>query len=218
MPGMLRVGVPFLAAIVLVGALPGCASGPEHVAFENKVFYQYDTLNPAVAAKSLENRYPPLDKAEQAPLPEYMGISLMDGVVHISRPRDWVIRAGSTNREHRWVEYVSPNEYMVAIYETVEAPDEPWREVMGRYEDQAKKAGAELLGARVPMATVNAQGRAYTVRRAVPAAKGPMLNYSNEYLIRSDRRIILVQIVHHEEKLAPMDSELRRVLETLEVY
>lgn len=218
---MLRAGASSLVTLLLAGAsgaLAGCGGAPEHVAFENRVFYQYDTLNPAVAAKSLENRYPPLDRAEQPPLPEYLGISLMDGVVHISRPRDWVIRAGSTNPEHRWVEYVSPNEYMVAIYETVESPDEPWREVMGRYEEQAKKAGAELLGARVPMATTNAQGRAYTVRRAVPAAKGPMLNYSNEYVIRSDRRIILVQIVHHEEKLAPMDAELRRFVETLEVY
>jgi hypothetical protein len=198
-------------------SLSGCGSGPEHVAFENRVFYQYDTLNPAVAAKSLENRYPPLDKSEAAPLPEYVGISLMEGAVHISRPRDWVIRAGSANPERRWVEYVSPNEYMVAIYELVESPLDPWRDVMGRYEEQAKKAGADLLGQRIPMATINAQGRAYMVRRAVPAAKGPMINYSNEYLLRSDRRIVLLQIVHHDEKLAPMDVELRRVVETLEV-
>jgi hypothetical protein len=217
---MLRAGVPSLVPFLLAAAsaaLSGCASGPEHVAFENRVFYQYDTLNPVVAAKSLENRYPPLDKGEAPPLPEYMGISLMDGAVHISRPREWVIRAGSAEPEHRWVEYVSPNEYMVAIYELVESPDETWREVMGRYEDQAKKAGAELLGQRIPMATVNAQGRGYTVRRAVPAAKGPMINYSNEYLLRSDRRLVLVQIVRHDEKLAPMDAELRRVVETLEV-
>ena len=221
MLSMLRAGVTSVAVLVLTGAtgaLGGCASGPEHVAFENKVFYQYDTLNPAVAQKALENQYPPLDKQEAPPLPQYIGVSLMDGVVHVSRPREWVIRAGSTNREHRWVEYVSPNEYMVAIYELVESPDEPWREVMDRYEAQAKKAGAELLGQRVPMATANAQGRAYEVRRAVAAAKGPMLNYSNEYLIRSDHRIVLVQIVHHDQKLAPMDSELRRVIETLEVF
>jgi hypothetical protein len=198
-------------------AAAGCASAPEHVAFENKVFYQYDTLNPAIAAKALEAAYPPLDKQETPPLPQYVGISLMNGAVHISRPRDWVIRAGSTNAEHRWVEYVSPNEYMVAIYETVESPSEPWFEVMGRYEDQAKKNGAELLGQRVPMATANAQGRGYLVRRAVAAAKGPMINYANEYLLRSDHRIVLLQIVRHDQKLAPMDGELRRVVETFEV-
>ena len=100
----------------------GCASGPEKVAFENKVFYQYDTLNPAQAAKSLEAHYPPLDKTEAPPLPEYTGVSVLEDAVHISRPRDWVIRAGSAQAEHRYIEYVSPNEYMVAVYELVESP------------------------------------------------------------------------------------------------
>jgi hypothetical protein len=119
--------------------------------------------------------------------------------------------------ERRYVEYVSPNEYMVAVYELLESPLDPWREVEGRYEEGAKKAGADIVGERVPMATENAQGRAYLVRRPVAAAKGPLVNYSNEYLLRSDNRIVLVQIVHHGEKLAPVDDELRRVIETLEV-
>jgi hypothetical protein len=205
-----------LAAVALSPC--ACSSAPEHVAFENRVFYQYDTLTPAIAAKSLETHYPPLDKQEVAPLPEYLGISLMDGVVHVSRPRDWVIRAGSTQFEHRYVEYVSPNEYMVAIYELVESPLDPWRDIMDRYEDQAKKAGADFLGQRVPMATANSQGRGYLVRRAVPAAKGPLVNYANEYLLRSDRRIVLLQIVHQDQKMVPLEPELRRVVETLEVY
>lgn len=202
---------------MLVAVLSGCGGGPEPVAFQNKVFYQYDTLNPAQAAKSLESHYPPLDKSETPPLPEYVGVGVLGDVVHISRPKDWVIRAGSVQPEHRYIEYVSPNEYMVAVYELVESPDEPWREVMGRYEDQAKKSGADLLGKRVPMATDNAQGRGYVVRRPVAAAKGPLVNFSNEYLLRSDHRIVLLQIVHHGQNLAPMDGELRRVVETLRV-
>ncbi len=82
-----------LAATVVLGA--GCGSAPEHVAFENKVFYQYDTLNPAQAAKTLETHYAPLDKTEAPPLPEYVGVGVLGDVVHLSRPRDWVIRAGS---------------------------------------------------------------------------------------------------------------------------
>jgi hypothetical protein len=119
--------------------------------------------------------------------------------------------------EHRYIEYVSPNEYMVAVYELVESPLDVWLEVMGRYEEQAKKSGANLLGQRVPMATANAQGRGYLVQRPVAAAKGPLLNYSNEYLLRGENRIVLLQIVHHDMKLAPMDAELRRMVETLEV-
>ena len=203
-----------LAAALLAA---GCGSGPEHVAFENKVFYQYDTLNPAQAAKTLESHYAPLDKTEAPPLPEYVGVGVLGDVVHLSRPRDWVIRAGSVEPEHRYIEYVSPNEYMVAVYELVESPDETWREVLGRYEEQAKKAGADLLGQRVPVATENAQGRGYVVRRPVAAAKGPLVNYANEYLLRSDHRIVLLQIVHHGQSLAPVDGELRRVVETLRV-
>jgi hypothetical protein len=219
---MLLASPPFLRIATAAGTLAaalcaGCSGAPEPIAFQNKVFYQYDTLNPVVAARAIETAYPPLDQQESPPLPQYVGISLLDGVVHISRPRNWVIRAGSVEREHRYVEYVSPNEYMVSIYELVESPDEPWREVMGRYEEQAKKAGADLLGQRIPMATANSQGRAYVVRRPVAAAKGPFVNYANEYLLRSGRRIVLVQIVHQDENFAPVEGELRRVVETLEV-
>jgi hypothetical protein len=204
-------------AVAAACLLSACGGAPEKAAFQNKVFYQYDTLNPAQAAKSLEGHYPPLDKSETPPLPEYMGVSVLGDAVHISRPRDWVIRAGSVEPEHRYIEYVSPNEYMVAVYELAESPLDVWLEVMGRYEDQAKKSGADLLGKRIPMATSNAQGRGYFVRRPVAAAKGPLLNYSNEYLLRGEHRIVLLQIVHHEETLVPMDAELRRVVETLEV-
>ena len=185
----LGVGVGWVAAVALAGSLSACGGAPEKVAFENKVFYQYDTLNPAQAAKSLEAHYPPLDQSESPPLPEYTGVSVLGDAVHISRPRDWVIRAGSIEAEHRYIEYVSPNEYMVAVYELAESPLDVWLEGMGRYEEQAKKSGAELLGQRVPMATANTQGRGYFVRRPVAAAKGPLLNYSNEYILRGDRRI-----------------------------
>ena len=211
-----RLGLAAAVAVV-AASLSACGGAPEKVAFENKVFYQYDTLNPAQAAKSLEAHYPPLDQNEAPPLPEYTGVSVLGDTVHISRPRDWVIRAGSAQPEHRYIEYVSPNEYMVAVYELVESPLDVWLEVMGRYEEQAKKSGADFLGQRVPMATSNAQGRGYLVRRPVAAAKGPLVNYSNEYLLRGEHRIVLLQIVHHDMSLVPMDAELRRLVETIEV-
>ena len=204
-------------AVAAACMLSACAGAPEKAAFQNKVFYQYDTLDPAQAKKTLEQHYPPLDKSETPPLPEYMGVSVLGDAVHISRPRDWVIRAGSSEPDHRYIEYVSPDEYLVAVYELAESPRDAWLEVMGRYEDQAKKSGADLLGKRIPMATSNAQGRGYFVRRPVAAAKGPLVNYSNEYLLRGEHRIVLLQIVHHEESLVPLDAELRRVVETLEV-
>lgn len=195
----------------------GCAGGPAPDAFQNKVFYQYDSLGNGGDTRALEQRYPPLDQGATAPLPEYVGIGLMGGAVHISRPRNWVIRAASGRAEHRFIEYVSPREYIVSVYELVDSPDDPWLDIMTRYEEQAAKSGADLLGQRIPMATWNAQGRAYVVRRPVPASKAPLVNYAHEYLIRSDRRIVLVQIVHHDEDLEELGTELRRFVDTLEV-
>jgi hypothetical protein len=206
-----------LAAALACVPLAACSSAPEPVAFQNPIFYQYDSLAGSAEAQSLEQRYPPLDKSEAPPLPEYTGVAVLGGAVRISRPRDWVIRAGSLRPERRYVEWVSPNQYVVAVYELAESPDETWRDVMARYEEQATKSGAELLGAHVPMATYNAQGRAYFVRRAVPAAKAPLVNHANEYLLRSSRRIVLLQIVHHDPDLDPIGAELRRVVETLQV-
>jgi hypothetical protein len=209
----LVLGTTLLAC---AAALSGCAHGPEPVALQNKVFYQYDANN-ASQAKELESAYPSLDKADQPPLPRYVGVSVLGDAVRLSRPRDWVIRAGSMQAEHRYIEYVSPNEYMVTVYELVESPLDPWTGILARYEEEGSKSGADFVGKHIPMATWNAQGRGYVVRRAVPAAKAPLVNYANEYILRSDRRLVLLQIVHHDENIAPLQDELRRVVETFQV-
>ena len=214
-----QLALVLVRALALAGCLAasGCSSGPVPSAFQNKVFYQYDTLGNGADARMLEQRYPPLDLGASRPLPDYLGIGLMGGAVRLSRPSNWVIRAASGRPEHRFIEYVSPSEYLVAVYELGESPEDPWLDIMTRYEDQADKAGADLLGQRVPMATANAQGRGYVLRRPVAAAKGPLVNYAHEYLLRSEHRIVLLQIVHHGEKLDELGGELKRVLETFEV-
>jgi len=213
---MLRAGARATCGVLALAAgLFGCSSAPEPLAFQNKVFYEYDSYS-RQSLRDIEVHYPPLDKRESPPLPEYVGISVFGGAVHLSRPRDWVVRAASAQPEHRYVEYVSPKEYVVGVYETLESPLDPWLDVMGRYEKQAADSGADMLGQRIPMATWNAQGRGYLVRRPVAAAKGPLVNYSNEYLLRGEHRIVLLQIVHPDEKLATA-AELRRVVETIQL-
>jgi hypothetical protein len=210
---MMRVG----AFVFLCGAalfVSACSRGPESIAFKNHVFYQYDdTAN----EHTFEQRYPPLDLAAQAPNPEYIGVSILGADIHLSRPKNWVIRAASDQPEQRYIAYVSPNEYVFSIYERVDSPEDPWRDVMTRYEDQVKADGAELLGARVPVSTWNAQGRAYVVRRSVRAARAPFVSVSREFLARSDHRVVLVQIVHQTGSLEPVSDELLRVVETLEI-
>lgn len=207
------IGASLLVASGLFGT--GCRSAPDPIAFQNRVFYHYADLD---ADPSLfEQRYPPLDYAEEVPNPEYVGYSVIGRSIHISRPKNWVLRRASNKPEERFIEYISPNQYVFAIYERVDSPLDLWREVMGRYEEDAKNDGAELLGSRVPVATWNAQGRAYLVRRFVPGAKAPYRNFSREYLLRSDHRIVLVQVVYPTETIQPLNDELMRVFTTLEV-
>lgn len=201
---------------VIVGAmaLGGCASGPPRSALENKVFYQYDDL---VAGNAAEQPYPPLDQKAQPGLPECVGVSILEGTVRFSRPANWKIRRLSMSPKRRFVEYVSPSEYVFAIYERTDSTGDSWREVQGRYEVDVKEAGAELLGGGVPVATANAQGRAYVVRRKIKAQRSPYVNMSREVLLRNDARVDLVTIVHQGETLAAVSDELLRVMETLEL-
>jgi hypothetical protein len=201
----------------LLVPLAGCARQvPEPLAFQNKVFYHYYDVD---ADPSLfEKRYPPLDLAQEAPNPEYLGVSLIGQSIHLSRPKNWVLRTASNKPEERFIEYISPNQYIFSIYERVDSPEDLWREVMGRYEADAKTHGADLLGTRVPISTFNAQGRAYLVRRLIPGAKAPYRNMSREYLLRSDHRIVLVQIVYPTETIMPISDELLRTIKTLELF
>jgi hypothetical protein len=106
---------------------------------------------------------------------------------------------------------------VLAVYERIESPREPWRIVMERYEDELQKSGGVLLSKAVPAATWNAQARAYDVQRPVAAPKEPYLNYSREYLARSEKRIVLIQMVRPTDSLRPVSSELMRVVQTLQV-
>ena len=67
------------------------------------------------------------------------------------------------------------------------------------------------------MATANAQGRAYRVRRAVEGGKAPFVTECREYLLRGQNHVVLVQMIHQAESLQPFETELMRVVRTLEV-
>lgn len=206
------------SVLLMVGgaSIAACGGGPPPAAFENRTFYQYDDLI-ATGGNASERPYPPLDQKARPGLPEYIGVSILGGSVHLSRPINWKIRRLSTTPERRFIEYVSPNEYIFAIYERTDSALDPWREVLQRYEEDAKTSGAELVGARVPVATWNAQGREYVVRRKIKGQKGPYTNLSREVLLRSDHRVDLVEIVHQGETLVGVSDEMLRVMETLEL-
>jgi hypothetical protein len=201
-----------------------CGGGEARLAEKNHVFYAFDSASPELV-KQFETPYPPLDlKAATAPdgalnpgRGDYRGVTVLDGKVHLSRLADWHLRSATNEPGKRYVSYVSPREYVFALYEWPDPPDTPWRDVLAHFEDAVKAEHAEIVEKPVPIATWNAQGRAYVVRRRVPAAKTPYVNTSLEVLARAEKRIVLVQIVHQGESLAPESKELLRVINTLEL-
>jgi hypothetical protein len=199
-------GVTFVAAV-------GCG-GPTETAFDNRTFYHFGARGDQWG--DFESPYPPLDlnKAEQT---GYQGVKILQGTVRISRRNDWQIRRASNEPEGRFIEYVSPRQVIVSVYERVEAPEETWRTVIDRYLEETEAQGAAVLEDPVPRVLGNAQARAFDVERKVPATKAPYRVFSREYLARGEGRVVLVQIVRPSDDMDPYNDELMRVIRTLEV-
>lgn len=144
-------------------------------------------------------------------------MTVLRGGIHLSKPKNWILRDAGNQPGQAYVGYISPNAYSFAIYERPEAVSELWRDILKRFEDDTQGLGAKIVGQRAPVATGIGQGRAYSVQREVEAAKGPMVSHSREYLVRGDSRVVLVQIVFGGEELSQLSPELLRVIDTLEV-
>ena len=196
--------------------LLGC-SGASETATQNRTFYDWAAATEAGAASAFEQRYPPLDRAAEPPKPEYLGYTVLRSGVHVSRPKDWMLRDADNTPGQAHIQYISPRAYSFAVYERPESPRALWRDVLQRYEDDVQSEGAKIVGRRVPIASLRGQGRAYTVERTVEAPKAPLISRSREILMRGESRVVLVQIVFEGENLEAVDEELLRVVNTLEV-
>ena len=207
------------APLVVLGfswLLVGCG-GASETATKNRTFYDW-TVGAGSSSGQLEQRYPPLDLAEAQPNPEYLGVTIVRGGVHLSRPKNWMIREAGNDPGNAYIQYVSPKAYAVGIYERPDSPRDTWRDILVRYEDDvASSAGAKVVGQRAPVAVWRGQGRAYSIERKVDAAKRAFVSHSREILVRGEHRIVLVQIVHDGEDFSAIDQELMRVVTTLEV-
>lgn len=207
-----------LEVLALVAPLLGaCGGGPAPIATQNRVFYDWAVPTESAGAKEFEERYPPLDLAVADPFPEYVGVTVLRSGIHLSKPKNWILRDASNQPGQAYVGYISPNAYSFAVYERPESPATPWLDMMKRYEDDTASLGAKILGRRVPVATGVGQGRAYDVIRNVEAAKSPLESRSREYLVRGASRVVLVQIVYEGDDLTLVNPELLRVVDTLEV-
>jgi hypothetical protein len=160
----------------------------------------------------LEIPYPALDRPEGPGGAGWVGVSVLRAGVRLSRPSHWMIRDASVDPGHAYIEYVSPNAYSFAVYERSDAPTDLWRDIQQRYESDVATAGAKVVGRHIPMATGSNQGRAYTIER-----KTPLPSRSREWILRSEHRVVLVQVVTQDQDLSRIGAELLDVLSHLEV-
>jgi hypothetical protein len=196
--------------------LAGCG-GPSEGATKNRVFYDWTVATGDAGAKEFEEHYPPLDLAPQEPNPEYIGVTVLRRGIHLSKPKNWLLRDASNQPGQAYVGYISPNAYSFAIYERPEYATDPWRDMLKRFEDDTQALGAKITGKRVPIAVGIGQGRAYSVERSVEAAKRPLISHSREYVVRGESRVVVVQVVYEGDDLSQVNPELLRVIDTLEV-
>ncbi len=203
---------------LVVGALTlGGCGGPAELASKNRTFYDWTVATGEQGSKEFEERYPPLDFAAQGEAPEYVGVTVLRRGIHLSKPKNWLLRDASNQEGQAYVGYVSPNAYSFAVYERPEYAGDPWRDMLQRYEDDTQSLGAKVVGKRVPVAVGIGQGRAYSVERSVEAAKKPLTSRAREYLVRGKSRVVLVQVIYEGDDISQVNPELLRVIDTLEV-
>jgi hypothetical protein len=195
--------------------LAACGGAPDTVA-RNRTFYDYATAGPR-AQEAVERRFPALDLAESAPNPEYIGVTILHDTVRFSRPKNWTIREASNDPGRAYITYVSPHAYSFAVYERGDPPGDSWQKVLDRFEEDVASVGAKVLSGRVPIATWQGQGRAYSIERTVEGTKKPLISHSREVVLRGDHRFVLVQVVHEGTDMAGIDAELMRPLDTMGV-
>jgi hypothetical protein len=203
-----------LALPCLVLLASGCGGSPT-APRSDEVFYLHGG-GKIDTNESYEVYFKPLDAPETERLPKRVGVGILNGDARLGRPIDWSVRAADYTKAGRYISYQSPRQFLFSIYERIDHPTDPWPDVLNRYEDDLEAQGAEVLASRIPVATANAQGRSYIVKTKV-AGKGNYQSYSHEVLVRSSRRILLVQIVHSTSIEAAAD-EMAAALQSLIVY
>lgn len=166
---------------------------------------------------SWERYFPPLDREATGRIPRRVGVAIFEGDVRFSRPVDWYLRSANYTPEARQVSYQSPRQFVVNIYERVDPPEEEWDEILKRYEEDVEEKGSEILAARVPTTTANAQGRTYLIKSTLESKPEPYATHAHEIMVRSPKRVMLIQIIHGESVDASID-EMMAMMRTMLIY
>ncbi len=204
------------AAFLLAGAwaIAGCGGSPTAPKYEEVFYLHGGGLIDKNA--SYETYFDKLNIEATAQAPKYVGVGVLEGDVRLSRPIDWYVRGADYTPEQRFISYQSPRQFLFSIYERIDHPEDSWADVLRRFEGDLKDQGATVLAGRVPVASANAQGRSYFLKTMV-AARPPYQSFSHEILLRSGRRLLLVQVVHGENTDTTAD-EITTALKSILVY
>lgn len=203
-----------VSTLLVSALLAGCGGAPTAPSSDD-VFYLHG--NGLVDKnRTWESYYPRFDAEKTPRLPRLVGVGVLEGDVRFARPTDWNVRAADYTPEHRYISYQSPRQFTFSIYERVDASGETWADVEKQYEKETLEQGSNILASRLPVATANAQGRAYLLHTAV-RAKPNFDGYATEILVRSHERVLLVQVIHRQDMGTIMD-ELTAVLDSMVVY
>lgn len=201
-----------LASITLGVGCGGAKTAPER----DDVFYLHGG---GVIDKdaSYETYFPQLDREKSVEFPRLVGVGVLQGDLRFSRPIDWVVRDADYTAEKRFISYQSPRQFVFSILERVDPPTDTWSEVMKRYEVESRDLGAKFYSYRSPIGTANAQGRSYLLKSAVKAKPDVFYSFATEILIRNNKRVLLVQIVHAGE-VFPFADEVNAAVSSMVLY
>lgn len=207
----------FAAASCLVVPLTvvGCG-GAERAPEKDEVFYLHGG-GVIDKDKSYETYFPRLDHEKTVTTPRLVGVGVLNGDLRFARPIDWTIRDANYTAEKRFISYQSPRQFIFSVFERLDPPTDPWTEVEARYEKETRDLAGKFIALRQPIGTAGGQGRAYLLKSKVRGKPENFDSYATEILLRGDRRVLLVQIVHSGEIDAIAD-EVNRAVSSMVVY
>jgi hypothetical protein len=200
------------ASLLVLAGIGGCASAPP---VENHTFFQSDEPTTA-GPNAFEVPFAALDLPAAAGGSPYVGVTILGGAVRLSRPASWHVRRASSAPGRKFVEYVSPHEYLFAVYERPDSAGASWTDIEGAYEAETAKH-VEWLGKGIPIAGWDTQGREYVLRRKVKGQRAAYENTSREFLFRGRHSVATVALVHQGLSDAAIEPELLRTIQTLSV-
>ena len=181
-------------AMLLTASLTGCGGSPS-APRGDEVFSPHGG-GVIDKNRSWEVYFPSFDKDRSPRVPRMVAVAVLEGDVRFARPVDWSVRDADYTLERRFISYQSPRQFTFSIYERIDPDRDTWTEVQRRCEEELATQGTKIKSKRNPVGSANAQGRSYTLETKVKTRPN-FTGKATEILLRSSRRVLIVQIVYN---------------------